>query len=46
MILKLKIIHRQVEAIDKYFKEQVGCDLPPEISVQLNNLANRVAQIH
>ena len=33
---------REVEEIDKYFKEQVGSDLPEEVATELSNLRNRV----
>ncbi|KAL0280587.1 UNVERIFIED_CONTAM: hypothetical protein PYX00_001839 [Menopon gallinae] len=36
---------KEVQAIDNYFKEQLGCDLPQEVSLQLKNLSNRIAQI-
>lgn len=35
----------EVEAIEKYFDDQVGNDLPKEIVLQLENLKKRVAQM-
>ncbi|KAF5298856.1 hypothetical protein FQA39_LY11668 [Lamprigera yunnana] len=32
----------EVEAIEKYFKEQVGMDLPDKIELQLKNLKSRI----
>lgn len=35
----------QVEAIEKYFDEQVGLDLPKEVQDELVNLKNRITNM-
>ncbi|KAG5893928.1 hypothetical protein JTB14_028738 [Gonioctena quinquepunctata] len=40
--LHLQFWAEEVESIAKYFDEQVGADLPTEISKQLNELEKRI----